>query len=53
VSQHAEIFPKKCYEPASYETAQRKMLDRSSTIDDVIDFVVDFVNSDVSRGPFH
>ncbi|EIN03593.1 RdRP-domain-containing protein [Punctularia strigosozonata HHB-11173 SS5] len=46
VSQYFDIFPKKCYMPASYATAERKMLDRPSDVGDVIDFVVDFINND-------
>ncbi|KAI0316524.1 RNA dependent RNA polymerase-domain-containing protein [Amylostereum chailletii] len=42
-----EFMPKKLCEPASYDPAPKKELDRSSTMDDVADFVVDYINSDV------
>ncbi|EIN05637.1 RdRP-domain-containing protein [Punctularia strigosozonata HHB-11173 SS5] len=46
VSQFADIFPRHLHPPASYEAAVRKELDRDSTIEDVMDFVVDFINND-------
>lgn len=43
-----EFFPAQTYEPALYNPAPKKVLDRPSTMDDVADFVVDYINSDVS-----
>ena len=34
-------------QPAQYTPAERKLLDRPSTMADVADFVVDYINSDV------
>ena len=42
-----ELRPR-VYAPASYEPVQKKMLDRPATMIDVADFVVDYINSDVS-----
>jgi RNA-dependent RNA polymerase len=44
-----DFQPKTLYAPALYNAAQKKMLDRPSTMDDVAEFVVDYINSDVSR----
>ncbi|KLO16990.1 RdRP-domain-containing protein [Schizopora paradoxa] len=40
------LHPPKTYPPAGYEPAKRRELDRPSTIDDVADFVVDYIISD-------
>jgi RNA-dependent RNA polymerase len=42
------LHPPQNYPPAAYTPAQRKMLTRPSTMEDVADFVVDYINSDVS-----
>ena len=42
-----ELLPRVNYEPAAYDPAPKKLLDRPSTIDDIADFVADYVNSDV------
>lgn len=36
--------PTKIYDPASYDQAPKKFLDRLSTMADVADFVVDYIN---------
>ncbi|KAI0033371.1 RNA-directed RNA polymerase 2 [Vararia minispora EC-137] len=42
-----EFFPQSIYRPATYEPAEKKMLDRPATMRDVADFIVDYINSDV------
>ncbi|VDC02952.1 unnamed protein product [Peniophora sp. CBMAI 1063] len=42
-----EFRPKRLSEAASYDPAPKKVLDRPSTMNDVADFVVDYINSDV------
>ncbi|KAG7099381.1 hypothetical protein E1B28_001236 [Marasmius oreades] len=42
-----EFIPGKLYQPAQYKPAERKMLDRPSTMTDVAEFVMEFINSDV------
>lgn len=42
-----EMHPKKCYEPAEYAPGQRKILDRPCTVDDIADFVTEYINSDL------
>ncbi len=44
----SNLFPEKAQQPARYDEVQRFELDHDSTIDDVINFVVEFINSDVS-----
>ena len=43
-----ELHPSKTYEPAAYEPAKRKVLDRESTMVDVANFVTDYITSNVS-----
>ena len=43
----SSMFPTRIMEPGSYPPARRKTLERDSTIDDVADFVVDFINNDM------
>lgn len=43
------LHPPSTYPAAGYEPAKRRELHRPSTIDDVADFVVDYIISDVSR----
>ncbi|KAI0033364.1 RNA dependent RNA polymerase-domain-containing protein [Vararia minispora EC-137] len=38
--------PKMLYTPATYAPAPKKILDRPSTVDDVADFVVEYINGD-------
>ncbi|VDB94249.1 unnamed protein product [Peniophora sp. CBMAI 1063] len=42
-----DLRPRRLHEPASYTPVQKKMLNRPSTMNDVADFVVDYINSDV------
>ncbi len=49
VTEFEKLFPKHQYAAAAYTAATRKELDRLSTIDDVADFVVDYIVSDVCR----
>ena len=39
---------RKTYQAAAYTDAPKKILDRKCTMDDVADFVTDYINSDVS-----
>lgn len=48
VTDYTALHPLQTYEAANYDPARRKTLDRPSTMDDVIDFIVEFMNSDVS-----
>lgn len=41
------LLPTTHEDAASYESAGTKTIDRDSTIDDVCDFVVEYINSDV------
>ena len=43
-----EFRPARLSEAASYDPAPKKVLERASTMDDVADFVVDYIYSDVS-----
>lgn len=49
VSMLESLMPPRTYPPARYPPAQKKMLDRPSTMQDVADFVVEYINSDVGR----
>lgn len=44
-----EFTPQRLSKPASYVAAQRKLLDRPSTMADVAHFVMEYINSDVSK----
>ncbi|OCB86097.1 RdRP-domain-containing protein [Sanghuangporus baumii] len=46
ITDYRELLPRTVYPPASYATAERKELDHPSTRDDVIDFIVDYINAD-------
>ena len=39
---------RRTYEAAAYTEAPKKLLDRKCTMDDVAEFVTDYINSDVS-----
>ena len=39
---------RRTYPAAAYTDAPKKLLDRRCTMDDVADFVTDYINSDVS-----
>lgn len=41
------LHPPRIYEPGEYPAAPKKTLQRDSTIKDVADFVVDFINNDM------
>lgn len=43
-----DLHPPQNFPPAAYEPAPRKTLTQPSTMDDVADFVADYINSDVS-----
>lgn len=43
-----EFRPRSVETPASYDPAPKRLLDRASNMEDVADFVVEFINSDVS-----
>lgn len=38
---------KRTHAPGTYDPAKRKYLDRPSTMDDVADFIMEYINSDV------
>ena len=41
------LLPNTFEEAASYESCGTKELDRDSTVEDICDFVVEYINSDV------
>lgn len=43
------MLPPRAYEPASYDPAPRKLVDHESTMEDVADFVAEYINSDVGH----
>ncbi len=43
-----DLYPSQIIPPAAYEPAPMKLLTQPSTMDDVADFVADYINSDVS-----
>ncbi|KAG8906418.1 hypothetical protein FRB99_006920 [Tulasnella sp. 403] len=42
-----ELFPSECHPPAEYPPATVKNLNRPCTIDDIADWVAEFINSDI------
>jgi RNA-dependent RNA polymerase len=42
-----DFTPEFIHEPASYEAAPKRLLDRPSTMADVAEFVMEYINSDV------
>lgn len=42
------FWPKMLHDPATYDPAPRKTLETESTIDDIAEFVMDYIISDVS-----
>ncbi|KAH8120135.1 RdRP-domain-containing protein [Phellopilus nigrolimitatus] len=46
ITTYKPLFPRQTCEAASYSTAKRKELDRPSTMNDVIDFIVEYINAD-------
>lgn len=47
------LLPTDACTPASYEGVKPQKLDRESTIDDICDFVVEYIQSDVMVGYIH
>ena len=43
-----QLMPQCSSPPAQYTPAERKILDRPSTMEDVADFVTEYISSDVS-----
>ena len=43
-----KLLPTRTYPPANYNPAKKKLLDRPSTMEDVADFVTEYLTSDVS-----
>ena len=43
------LIPRRTYLPASYEPAQKKLVDHDSTMADVAEFVAEYITSDVSK----
>ena len=41
------LLPRRVSPPANYSPAKRKILDRPSTMQDVAEFVAEYINSDV------
>ncbi|TRM65783.1 RNA dependent RNA polymerase-domain-containing protein [Schizophyllum amplum] len=48
---HPEFRPKKTYPAAEYAAAPRRILDRPANMNDVADFVLDFISFDVGMHP--
>lgn len=48
VTTRRDLLPRRTYKPASYDPVQKKLVDHESTMDDVADFVAEFISSDVS-----
>ncbi|KAI9462500.1 RdRP-domain-containing protein [Lactarius psammicola] len=42
-----DLHPRQNWTPGAYDPAPKKLLDRPSTMDDVADFVVDYISSDI------
>lgn len=51
VTTFKDLHPPQNYPPAAYDPVPKKLLNRPSTMDDVGDFVVDYISSDVSCSP--
>ncbi|KXN89871.1 RNA-dependent RNA polymerase 1 [Leucoagaricus sp. SymC.cos] len=47
LNEHPRFMPKSTNFPAEYAPTQRRLLDRTSTMDDVADFVMEYIISDV------
>ncbi|KZT74711.1 RdRP-domain-containing protein [Daedalea quercina L-15889] len=41
-----ELRPRRLHKPASYEPAERKLVDHDSTMEDVADFIAEYISSD-------
>ncbi|KZT40068.1 RdRP-domain-containing protein [Sistotremastrum suecicum HHB10207 ss-3] len=46
ITSRAELFPTRCFPPGTYEPAPKRLLDRPATIEDIADFVCDYINTD-------
>ena len=44
------LRPTRTWSPANYDAAPRKYVDHISTVDDVADFITEYITSDVSMG---
>jgi RNA-dependent RNA polymerase len=44
---HKPLLPTTFEDAASYEPCKAKEIDRDSTVEDICDFVVEYINSDV------
>jgi hypothetical protein len=49
LNMHKNLQPLRYFKPALYAGAEKKKLDRPSTMDDVADFVMEYIISDVSK----
>ena len=47
---HGPLLPNTFEDAANYESCGTKELDRDSTVEDICDFVVEYINSDVLVG---
>lgn len=50
VTERHDLRPTRTCDPANYEPAKRRLLDHESTMNDVADFVAEYISSDVSVG---
>ena len=48
VTTRRDLLPARTYKPASYDPARKKFVDHESTMEDVADFVAEYISSDVS-----
>jgi hypothetical protein len=48
VTSFKDLHPSQNIPSAAYDPAQKKLLERPSTMADVADFIADYINSDVS-----
>ncbi len=48
-----QLLPPRCYEPAAYAPTERKVLNRRSTMQDVADFVTEYLSNDVRMSCTH
>lgn len=52
LKKYPEFTPSRKHDPAIYPPAERKLVDHPSTMEDVADFVMEYINSDVRDGFF-
>ena len=48
VTTRSGLLPERTFTPADYDPAPRKFVDHESTMEDVAEFVAEYINSDVS-----